>query len=183
MKNEDFGILGVFEYYTYNDLIKDLRVPAACGILFAIFQYNHPETLEKSLDKLLNYAIVYLPVMATIILTAYTMMIGALKSSLDLNKVLIDLSKKGLLDDIDKTAKDIENLRTKVSASFAASIFISIIALGICWLMYFIEGFEIVSKHALEINVICYGLVICFIVYPIVAMIGIISDMFSISRI
>lgn len=148
-----------------------------------MFQSFCRESLEDNLDKLLNYAIVYLPVMATIILTAYTMMIGALKSSLDVNRVLENLKKKGKVEDEDETRSSIEALRNSISASFAASVLISIIALGVCWIIYFFKGFQIVSQYAFQINLVCYGFIIALIIYPIVAMVGIVSDMFSISRI
>lgn len=183
MNKDDFGIKGVIANYSSEGLIKDLWLPILCGFGFASFQCLYKDSLEDNLNKLLDYAIVYLPVMATIILTAYTMMIGALKSSLDVNRVLNDLKKKGDIENEEETKSDIETLRTSISASFAASILISIIALGGCWIIYFIKGFQIVSQFAFEINLICYGLIIAMIIYPIIAIIGIVSDMFSISRI
>lgn len=183
MNKEDFGIKGVFANYVPEELIRDSWFPLLVGFAFASFQCFYKETLEYNLDKLLNYAIVYLPVMATIILTAYTMMIGALKSSLDVNRVLENLKKKGSVEDEFETRTTIENLRTSISASFAASVLISIIALGVCWIIYFFKGFQIESQYAFQVNLVCYGLIIAMIIYPIVAIIGIVSDMYSISRI
>lgn len=183
MNKNDFGIKGIFANYTSGELFKDFGIPVSCGIVFAIFQYINKESLADNLNNLLEYAIVYLPVMATIILTAYTMMIGALKSSLDVNRVLDNLSEKGCLQDEVTTKSKIEDLKISISASFAASIFISVIALGLCWIIYFVKGFHLPSQYACQINIVCYGLIIAMIIYPIVAIIGIVSDLFSISRI
>lgn len=122
MNKDDFGITGVIANYDFEGLIKDSWLPVLCGFGFASFQYFYKDSLEANLDKLLNYAIVYLPVMVTIILTAYTMMIGSVKSSLDVNRVLADLKKKVNIEDEEETKSHIETLRTSISASFAASI-------------------------------------------------------------
>lgn len=183
MNKDEFGLKGVFANYAPEELLRDSWIPLLCGLGFAMFQSFYRESLEDNLDKLLNYAIVYLPVMATIILTAYTMMIGALKASLDINRVFENLKEKGKVVDENETRSSIKTLRTSISASFAASVLISILALGVCWIIYFFKGFQIVSQYAFQVNLVCYGLIIAIIIYPIVAIVGIVSDMYSISRI
>lgn len=100
-----------------------------------------------------------------------------------ITRIIEKLKKIG--ESIDEEGKkgDIEHLRRSVSASFAGSILIIVITVGLCWIIYLVKGYQIPSSYALEINLTCYGLIITMLIYLIVAIFGIVSDMFSISRI
>lgn len=94
MSSQKWGIEGIFRQYAPSDLVKDLWLPVVAGVLGAWVQSKREDLLYENLCKLIDYALVYLLVMATIILTAYTMMISALRSALDVDKLLKHIQDK-----------------------------------------------------------------------------------------
>ncbi len=195
MNDDKWGLAGIFQQYAPKDLIKDLWLPILFGIIFAYIQSKNIETLYDNLGKLIDYAIVYLPVMATIILTAYTMMIGALKNALDVQKIIDrikEINEKNLGDEIKKKMESPEfekkikirtlNLLNSISAALAANIVITVFSLGFSLSLFLIYRLSYPSCYAHTINIIAFGLILAMIIYPIRTMVGIVSDMYSISK-
>lgn len=190
MDNLYFGFYGILRQYFIKDFIKDMFFPLTLGVGSAYLQSKYEVTIYDNLIKLINYAVVYLPVMVTIILTAYTVMIGALKNAFD-----IDALKKSLgittQPDAKDSAKDrilelklvsAVELKQSISASFAANIIVSTIFLLICFTFYIISLLGIHSVYYVYCNLISFGMVITMITYPIIAMVGVVIDMFNISQ-
>lgn len=196
MRRQEWGITGIFSQYAPSDLINDLWFPIIAGGVAAWLQSKNEDLLYQNLCKLIDYAIVYLPVMATIILTAYTMMISALKSAFDVDKLLKQIQDKNkggmssnpkVPDNLTERYEQVSNnaleLRNSISASFAANIIITVYSIGMCLGIYLIIGIGEEFKYADTINYIVFAMVVAMILYPIRTMIGIVSDMFSISKI
>lgn len=192
MNEPGFGLLGIFRKYFPKDFFLDLIAPMIIGVIIVGIQSAYPKTTYSNLITLLNYAIVYLPAMAAIILTAYTMMVSALKSSFDFDQLKKNLGFENIQDGNHPQLDDSEitdlldkavSLKSSISASFAANIIISISCLLICMIMYIVGLMQITSEYDEIINLISLGIVVMVIIYPISAIIGVVSDMFSISQI
>lgn len=163
----NFGLKGIFKDYTLKDFGVDIFMPCivAC-ILTPIMIYSEKSPYD-CLMEILNFGIIVVPILITLILTAYVLLLSMFSTTLK----DFCVSKQG------------EKLHKKLNSGFAANITISLISLVAIFVGTFVAKMNIYSDFAIVINKIAYSIYVLLVAYPIFCLFGIIIDLFNVGQI
>lgn len=161
-----FGLKGIFKQYFLKDFIKDIWFPILLGIGLTILLSIKKADDYKILLDLLNFGIILLPVITTIILSGYVLLLTLLSSS---------------LKDLSKNTKGKE-LHSSLNSCFASTLILSLVSIIFLFIITLIANLGFESSCAYQINLFVFGFSCVLICYPIICLFGIIIDLFNLGE-
>lgn len=166
----DFGIKGMLKSYKVLDFLRDIILPGIISLILTLllrFGKNHSSIIEN-LNNVLDLGIVIVPVMVSIMLAAYV--------------ILLSVFNSGALKKFFSGDKGVKFYDT-LNASFAINLLVSLCCLIFIVLSTFISkmGYEVDNPD--DINTWVYFFSVFSVCYPIFCLFGIISDSFSTGRV
>lgn len=163
----DFGLKGIFRDYSVKDIGKDLILPIFLSVvLTSIMIVGNADPLE-SLLEILNFGIIVVPILITLILTAYVLLLSMFGTTL---KQFCE-SSYGI------------HLHKKLNSGFAANLLISLISLIGVFIGVFVAKMNYHSDFADLINKIAYFIYVVLVSYPVFCLFGIIIDLFNLGQV
>lgn len=162
-----FGLKGIFKDYTLKDFCMDILFPLIVTCVLTPIMISSKNTPYACLMEILNFGIIVVPILITLILTAYVLLLSMFSTTL---KEFCS-SKEG------------ENLHKKLNSGFAANLTISLVGLVTIFIGTFVAKMNIYSEFASIINKIAYAIYVLFVSYPIFCLFGIIIDLFNVGQI
>lgn len=158
-----FGIKGIFQQYGVKDLLEDIWIPLLLASILTIFVYISLADTYNILMSLLDFGIILVPVITTIILAAYVLLLSLLSSAL----------KKF------RESKNGQTLHSKLNSGFAGNLLISFFSIVFLFLSSFIGKLHFTSEYYIFINISIFWIATVLISYPIFSLFGILIDMFN----
>ena len=159
-----FGWKIVFKNYGLKSFLIDSVFPILISVILCWLLYIHEVELLIQLDKLLNICISILPVIITLIITAYT--------------ILTVFIADGKLTSVINREKG-KNLVRILNSSFAACLAISTLTMITVVIVSLIKNIGITSEYAKHINYTVYFIICFLLMYSLIILIGIIEDIFN----
>ena len=162
-----FGLKGIFKDYSVKELGKDLILPLAVTCVLTPIMLMSNMSPYRCLMEILNFGIIVVPILITLILTAYVLLLSMFGSTLK----DFCTSESGI------------DLHKKLNSGFAANLTISILSLVGVFIGTFIAKMEFSSDYANIINQIAYAIYGLLVSYPIFSLFGITIDLFNVGQV
>lgn len=162
-----FGLKSIFKDYSVGEFGKDLILPFIVTCILTPIMLMSSKSPYQCLMEILNFGIVVVPILITLILTAYVLLLSMFGSTLK--------------DFCSSEAGD--NLHKKLNSGFAANLTISILSLVGVFIGTFIAKMEFYSEYANIINQIAYAVYVLLVAYPIFSLFGITIDLFNVGQV
>lgn len=158
-----YGLKAIFNKDTFAGMCKDCIWPSIISIAITSWLLIKDIDLYPLMTKVWDISINVIPIIVTLLVTAYTILISVLNG----------------LKDIVKGGEIGENLLDGLNNSFASSIILSVLFLGLLFVYFIVGKMELESDYANIINAIGLFTTIVFITYPFVSLINIVIDIFN----
>lgn len=156
------GIQGILIRYGWKSFLKDCWIPLVGGVILGLSSLLASFDTYKLISSILSIAIGVVPIIITLILTSYTIFLSIFITNRQYAKI-----------------KQLNDIFNGITTVYAASIIISVIALGILFIMYISSMMELSSDYANVINSLSLIVIVSCITYPFVSLINIIIEMFN----
>ena len=162
-----FGLKGIFKDYSVKEFGKDLILPFVVTCILTPIMLMSSKSPYECLMEILNFGIVVVPILITLILTAYVLLLSMFGSTLK------EFCSSEAGDDLHK----------KLNSGFAANLTISILSLVGVIIGTFIAKMEFYSEYAKIINQIAYAVYALLVAYPIFSLFGITIDLYNVGQV
>lgn len=165
--NMNFGIKGILEHYSLQDTGKDIILPVLLSMMLTPLMVLSPKSNFENLNKLLDFGITVVPILITLILAAYVLLLSMFGNA---------------LSEFCSTESG-KNLQKKLNSGFAANLIISLVCLIGIFVGNFVTKMEYTSEWASIINIVAYAIFVVMTAYPLFCLFGIIIDLFNLGQI
>ncbi|MBD5358177.1 MAG: hypothetical protein HDR88_14485 [Bacteroides sp.] len=162
-----FGLKGIFKDYSVGEFGKDLILPFLVACILTPIMLMSNKSPYHCLMEILNFGIIVVPILITLILTAYVLLLSMFGSTLK------DFC----------TYESGVDLHKKLNSGFAANLIISILSLVGIFIGTFIAKMEFYSDYANSVNQIAYAIYVILVAYPIFSLFGITIDLFNVGQV
>lgn len=156
------GIRGILIRYGWKSFLKDCWIPFIGGVAIGLLSIFDMYDTFKLIKDILSIAIGVVPIIITLILTSYTIFLSTFIANRKYTRI-----------------PQLNNILQGITTVYAASIIISIIALGVLFIMYIFSMMELSSNYSCVLNSIFLILITSCITYPFISLINIIIEMFN----
>lgn len=157
------GIKDIFSKESRKGLQKDLLWTALVSFLITIgFYYYDKFDLYDLINTVLDKAMNIIPIIVTLVLTAYTILLS-------------------IMNNLDIVAKDKEGnkLLLNTNRTFALSIIMSVVCLAAIFILFLFCQLKIEVEYNNIINHIGLFFILIFMSYPFISLINIVIDIFN----
>ena len=166
-KKSEFGWSAVFRHYGVWSLFQDGAFPAivSTGILILMFVYE--VDFREQLENLLNIGFMIVPVMISLVLAAYAIL---------LSYILSDSVSKVIEND------DGKNFVADLNSGFASYLFFSVLAIVLMIITSCIKNIGIEYEYENAVNAGIYFILCFLLLYSVNVLVGVIIDIFNIGQ-
>lgn len=159
-----FGLKGIFKDYSCVDICQDFGLPVVISSILTTTMKISKSSSYQGIIEILNLGIVVVPILITLILTAYVLLLSMLS---------------GKLNEFCHTTAG-EKLYNRLNSGFAANLVISLVSLICVFMGTFIAKMGIHCEKAEIFNICAYFIYVIIVSYPIFCLFGIVIDLFNI---
>lgn len=161
--NYRYGIRSIFCKKSRLGICKDIVCPSIISVSITSCVWFMDIDMFPLLVRIWDISMTVIPIIITLLVTAYTILITVISG---LKEIAKGNTKGG-------------DLLTGLNNSFASSIILSIIFLGVLFVYFIIGKMGIEHEYANLINAGGLFTTIIFIIYPFVSLINIVIDIFN----
>ena len=161
-KKAIFGWKAVFSYYSLKDFAKDVTIPFMLSGALCACVYFSENNIYNMLGSVLSTGLTVTPVMVTLIVAAYTIILSFLMDD--------------KTDNIKKNAKGKEFLKS-LNSSFAVALFLSLFTILV--MIVTKNDMHIVCEYAEVLNYVTYFVVSFLLILSVYILYGIMIDIFN----
>lgn len=139
MEKTDFGIRSLLNNYSFNDFIKDISIPLLVSTTLVIMSICKSNDSLELLSDIVNLALEIVPALFALLLTAYLFLLTFFQAD-KLHNLL--------------SSQEGKELYLQLNSSFALCILVSVIALALSLVVYFVLKLDCFCIYA---DIINYG--------------------------
>lgn len=166
-KKTEFGWVAVFRHYGICSLLEDSILPGILSVVLFLLLKWSDANIREQLDFLLNIGFMVVPVMISLVLAAYAILLSYILSD-SVSKVVEEENGKEFIADL--------------NSGFAAYLFFSVVAIVLMIIVSCVLHLEIDCGFTNIVNSIVF-IVLCFLLfYSVNILIGVVIDIFNIGQ-
>lgn len=166
-KKTEFGWVAVFRHYGICSLLEDSILPGILSVLLFLLLEWGDANIREQLDFLLDIGFMVVPVMISLVLAAYAILLSYILSD-SVSKVVEEEDGKEFIADL--------------NSGFAAYLFISIIAIVLMIIVSCVLHFEIDCDYTNIVNSIVFISISFLLFYSVNILGGVVIDIFNIGQ-
>ena len=164
MEKTDFGIRSLLNNYSFNDFIKDISIPLLVSTTLVIMSICKSNDSLELLSDIVNLALEIVPALFALLLTAYLFLLTFFQTE----------KLQNLLD-----SQDGKELYVQLNASFALCILVSVIALTLSRVIYFVIKLGYTCMCADIINYVTIFILSLFLGFLVKIQFDIVIDLYN----
>ena len=163
-KNSLFGWNAVFSHYSWKDFIQDGAIPFGLSVALCVSTLFSEKSIYELLKAILDVGLSVAPVMVTLIVAAYTIILSFLMSD-----------KFAQVKD-SETGKD---FMRSLNSSFAMALFFTLLSVIVMIVVKCISDMQIKCKYAVAIDYTAYFSISFLLILCVYILYGIVIDIFN----
>lgn len=163
----EFGWGAVLRHYGFKSLLKDSVLPLCLSITILFLITINEVDVKSQLEKLLSIGFTIVPVMISLVLAAYAILLSYILSE-SVSKIIENDSGRDFIADL--------------NSGFAAYLFISIITIVVMIVVSNVLEIGIECRYGDLINAMVYGIISFLLLYSVNVLIGVVIDIFNIGQ-
>lgn len=166
-KVSEFGWGAVLRHYGWCSLLEDCILPGLLSVFIIILMIVNKADMREQLESLLNIGFMIVPVMISLVLAAYAILLSYILSD-SVSKVVEDRKGKEFI--------------ANLNSGFAAYLLISVIAIVLMILISCVLPLEVECKCENKVNTLVYFFISFLLFYSVNVLIGVVIDIFNIGQ-